>query len=108
MQASEQLRAVRDLGYPFKFVTVVGRLIGGFVEKSGKQDRSFCIRVEEPGKKPQDFKGTVSEDAVPKMLLVKFGDQVDAKLQINGEEEDQTYSMIDIRAVGEEVVHSIA
>jgi hypothetical protein len=108
MQAQDRLKAVRDLGYPFRFLDIVGRLIGGFVEKSGKQDRSFCIRVEEPGKKAQDFRGTISEDAVPKMLSVRLGDQVEANLQIETEGENQSYTMLDIRPVDESVAHSIS
>ena len=105
--AARQLKTVKDLGHPFMFLTVRGRMIGGLVEKSGRSDRGFCIRVEKRDEKAEDFKGWVADDAVPKMLSLKFGDEVEAKLQIQQEVKEQGYTLVDISLVNDGSLHFI-
>jgi hypothetical protein len=91
-EAGTRLRLVREL---YMFLTVRGRLFAGSIERRGRNDRSFQIAVDR-GEKKEDFDGTISDRANEKMLDMKFGDEVVAKLQIEDGPKGQTYTLADI------------
>jgi hypothetical protein len=109
LQAGERLRVLRELGYPYQHLLVRGRLIGGLVEKVGRRDTDFTIRVEVPQQQPREFNGDIAVEAVEKMRSVKFEDEVEAKLQISQDEKarEQGYTLVDIHVVQDGSPHSV-
>jgi len=106
IDAGDRLKAVRDLGYPFRELLVRGRLIGGLVEKMARKNLSFVIRVASTDK-TDDYSGDVSDQAVEQMRQMKFDDEVEAKLQIRDEGTEQAYTLIEIHIANDNRPHSV-
>ncbi|MDB5322198.1 MAG: hypothetical protein JWN40_3829 [Phycisphaerales bacterium] len=95
--AGKQLKAVRELGYPYGFLQLRGRLVGGLVRKVKNTDTNFTLIVSDT----EVFQGKVGDQALAKMREIPLDAEVNAKIQIeDAKAGGQTYTLVDLINVG--------